>query len=243
MPDLILYNGKLHTQDPQIPQASAIALRDGRILALGNDTEIRDLANSRTKQVNLEGRRVLPGLTDCHIHFYEWSLLLQGLTLEDTTSLDDVLERVQIAAGQTKPGNWIVGQGWNQDRWPVSVLPACSDLDKVAPDHPVILWRTDLHLAWVNSLALKAAGIDAFTSDPDMGVIDRDESSRPTGILRELAINLVRDVMPPQTDAQTDAAMRQTMARVHKLGLTGVHDFRIMGGEDGPPALRAWAVG
>ena len=240
MPDLILYNGKLHTQDPQIPQASAIALRDGRILALGNDTEIRDLANSRTKQVNLEERRVLPGLTDCHIHFYEWSLLLQGLTLEDTTSLDDVLERVRIAAGRTKPGNWIVGQGWNQDRWPVSVLPARSDLDKVAPDHPVILWRTDLHLAWVNSMALKVAGIDAYTSDPDMGVIDRDESSKPTGILRELAINLVRNVMPPQTDAQTDAAMRQTMARVHKLGLTGVHDFRIMGGEDGPPALRAW---
>ena len=240
LPDLILYNGKLYTQDPNQLHASAIALRNGKILAVGNDTEIRALAGSHTKQVNLEGRRVLPGLTDCHIHFYEWSLLLQGLTLEDASSLDDVLERVHTAAGQTKPGTWIVGQGWNQDRWPVSVLPARSDLDKVAPDHPVILWRTDLHLAWANSQALKAAGINANTQEPDMGVIERDASGQPTGILRELAINLVRDVIPPQTDAQIDTAMRQTMARVHKLGLTGVHDFRIMGGEDGPPALRAW---
>jgi predicted amidohydrolase YtcJ len=240
LPDLILYNGKLYTQDSQIPQASALAIRGGRILAVGNDDEIRALADSRTKQVNLEEQRVLPGLTDCHIHFYEWSLLLGGLTLEDATSLDEVLNRVHAAAGQTEPGTWIVGQGWNQDRWPVPSLPSRSALDKVAPVNPVILWRTDLHLAWTNSLALKAAGIDANTPDPDMGVIDRDESNQPTGILRELAINLVRNVMPPQTDAQTDAAMRKTMAKVHRLGLTGVHDFRIMGGEDGPPALRAW---
>lgn len=240
MPDLILYNGKLYTQDSQIPQANALAIRDGRILAVGGDDEIRALVGSRTKQVNLEGRRVLPGLTDCHIHFYEWSLFLGGLTLEDATSLDEVLNRVHTAAGQAKPGTWIVGQGWNQDRWPVPSLPSRSDLDKVAPVNPVILWRTDLHLAWTNSLALKAAGIDANAPDPDMGVIDRDESGQPTGILRELAINLVRDVMPPKTGAQTDEAMRKTMGKVHRLGLTGVHDFRIMGGEDGPPALRAW---
>ncbi len=240
MPDLILYNGKLYTQDPEIPYASAIAMRSGKILAVGSDDEIRALADSRTKQVNLEERRVLPGLTDCHIHFYEWSLLLGGLMLEDTRSLDEILGRVHDAAGQVKPGVWIVGQGWNQGRWPAPTLPARSDLDKVAPDNPVILWRTDLHLAWTNSLALDAAGIDANTPDPDMGVIDRNESGQPTGILRELAINLVRDVMPPQTDAQTDEAMRQSMAKVHRLGLTGVHDFRIMGGEDGPPALRAW---
>jgi predicted amidohydrolase YtcJ len=240
LPDLILYNGKLYTQDPNHSHASAIALRDGKILALGNDTEIRASAGSHTKQVDLEGRRVLPGLTDCHIHFYEWALLLRGLTLEDATSLDQVLNRVHAAAGRNKPGTWIVGQGWNQDRWSIPKLPSRSDLDKVAPDNPVILWRTDLHLAWTNSLALKAAGIGADTPDPDMGVIDRDETGQPTGILRELAINLVRDIMPPQSDAQTDEAMRQTMAKVHRLGLTGVHDFRIMGGEDGPPALRAW---
>ena len=240
MPDLILYNGKLYTQDPDIPNASAIALQNGRILAVGNDSAIQALATPRTKEVNLEGRRVLPGLTDSHIHFYEWAFFLQGLTLEDAKSLDEIQSRVQTMVSQIKPGTWIVGQGWNQDRWSVPKLPSRSDLDKVAPDNPVILWRTDLHLAWVNSLALQTAEIDAATPDPDMGVIDRDESGQPTGILQELAINLVREVMPPHTDAQTDEAMRRAMTKVHQLGLTGVHDFRIMGGEDGPPALRAW---
>ncbi len=240
MPDLILYNGKLHTQDPQIPQASALALRDGRILAVGNDADIQALSTAHTKVVNLEKRRVLPGLTDSHIHFYEWALLLKGLTLEDAKSLDEVQTRVQDVAKHAKAGKWIVGQGWNQDFWPVPTLPTRFDLDKVAPNNPTILWRTDLHLAWVNSLALQTAGISAATVDPDMGVIDRGESGQPTGILRELAINLVRDVMPAHTDAQTDEAMIKAMMRVHQLGLTGVHDFRIMGGEDGPPALRAW---
>ena len=240
MPDLILYNGKLYTQDPDIPKASAIALQNGRILAVGNNSAIQALATPRTKEVNLEGRRVLPGLTDSHIHFYEWAFFLQGLTLEDAKSLDEIQSRVQTVVRQSKPGTWIIGQGWNQDRWSVPKLPSRSDLDKVAPDNPVILWRTDLHLAWVNSLALQTAEIDAATPDPDMGVIDRDESGQPTGILQELAINLVREVMPPHTDAQTDEAMRRAMTKVHQLGLTGVHDFRIMGGEDGPPALRAW---
>ena len=240
MPDLILYNGKLHTQDPEIPSASAIALKDGKILAVGDDVEIQLLATSNSKVINLDGRRVTPGLTDCHIHVYEWALLLQGLTLEDATSIDEVLTRVKDAAMRAEPGGWIVGQGWNQDRWPDSRLPTRFDLDKVAPNNPTILWRTDLHLAWVNSAALKFAGITAATPDPEMGVIDRDESGRLTGILRELAINLVRDVMPPHTEAQTDEAMRKAMAKVHQFGLTGVHDFRIMGGKDGPPALRSW---
>jgi len=193
-----------------------------------------------TRQINLEGRRVLPGLTDAHIHFYEWSLLLCGLALENSQSLDEVQNRVWDKANELKPGTWILGQGWNQDSWPEPHLPSRFDLDKVAPDHPVILWRTDLHLAWVNSRALEIARIDATTPDPEMGIIDRNQHGEPSGILRELAINLVRQVMPAVSNDETDRAMCQAMGVIHKLGLTGVHDYRIMGGEDGPPALRAW---
>jgi predicted amidohydrolase YtcJ len=240
LPDLILYNGKIYSQDKQTPFASAIAMRSGRILAVGNDENIRELAVSKTLQINLESRRVLPGLVDAHIHFYEWALLQRGLVLEDTSSLNEIQRRVRDEAGQIKPKEWIVGQGWNQDQWSHKRLPNRFDLDKVAPNNPVILWRTDLHLAWVNTAALKEANISAETPNPEMGVIDRDESGNPTGILRELAINLVRQAMPPVSDEATDSAMKRAIKKVHRLGLTGVHDFRIMGGDDGPPALRAW---
>ena len=108
MPNLILFNGKLHTQDEGFPNASAIALRDGQILAVGTDAEMLVLANAKTEKIDLQGRRVLPGLTDAHIHFYEWALLLLGLTLDDVRSLDEVQNRVREAAIAAKPGEWIV---------------------------------------------------------------------------------------------------------------------------------------
>jgi predicted amidohydrolase YtcJ len=240
VPDLILYDGKLSTQDTNFPQATALALREGHILAVGSDTEIRALAGRHTRQIQLQGRRVLPGLTDSHFHFHSWALGRRGLTLNDTASLEDVQGRVREAVHQAVPGQWILGQGWNQDSWPQPGLPDRTDLDGLAPDNPVILWRTDLHLAWVNSRALRLSAISADTPDPDMGVIERDRSGQPSGILRELAINLVRKVIPPPTADETDQLMVEAMATLHQLGLTGVHDMRIMGGEDGPPAFQAW---
>jgi predicted amidohydrolase YtcJ len=240
MPNLILHNGKLTTQDPNFPHATALALRHGRILAVGDDDQIRALAQPHTQHINLGGRRVLPGLTDAHFHLYAWATARRGIALADTTSLAEVRERVRQAVRGAAPSGWILGQGWNQDAWPHPRLPDRTDLDDLAPDHPVILWRTDLHLAWVNSRALEAAGISADTPDPDMGLIDRDEKGQPTGILRELAINLVRRVFPPPTADETDKAIRQASAALHQLGLTGVHDMRVMGGEDGPPAFRAY---
>jgi predicted amidohydrolase YtcJ len=240
MPDFILYNGRLTTQDPNFPHATSLALRRGCILAVGDDAEVRALARPHTQQIDLGHRRVLPGLTDAHFHFYGWALDRRGLPLADTTSLAEVRERVRGAVRGAAPGQWILGQGWNQNTWPNPQLPSRADLDDLAPDNPVILWRTDLHLAWVNSQALQAAGITADTPDPEMGIIGRDESGQPNGILRELAINLVRQVIPPPMADETDEAMRQATAVLHRLGLTGVHDMRIMGGEDGLPAFQAW---
>ncbi len=133
------------TQDPYFSRATALALRDGRILAVGSDAEIRALARPHTQQINLGGRRVLPGLTDAHFHLYEWALARRGIVLADTASLAEVRERVRQAVQKAAPGHWILGQGWNQDAWPHPRLPNLADLDDLAPDNPVILWRTDLH--------------------------------------------------------------------------------------------------
>ncbi len=240
MTNIILYNGKLHTQDPHYPHASAIALKNGRIEAVGSDAQICALAAHDTQKIDLQGKRVLPGFTDSHIHFYEWALLLQGLHLEGTRSLADMQTQVRRAAKQSRPKTWILGQGWDHTLWREARLPDKADLDAVSPQNPVILWRKDLHLAVVNSAALRLAKIDRHTPDPPMGIIRRNSHGEPNGLLHELAINLVRDVLPAAAPATTDAALIQSMARLHRLGITGVHDFRIMGGEDGAPALQAF---
>ena len=245
-PNLILYNGRLLTQDSDFPHgcrlsaATAVAIGDGRFLAVGDDAEVRALARPHTRLIDLGGRLVLPGLTDAHFHFYDWALGLRQLPLADTTSLSDLRQRLARRASQTPPGHWILGQGWNETRWPDPRIPTRADLDDVAPAYPVILWRSDMHLAVVNSRALREAGITGDTPNPPQGVIDRDESGQPTGVLRELAINLIRDVIPPPTEEETVEAMREGFPLLHRLGLTGVHDHRGMSGAEGPPAFRAY---
>jgi len=240
MPDMILYNGKLHTQDANYTQATAIAIRANRVLAVGSDSDVRALAGPNTRQIDLRGRRVLPGLTDSHFHYYDWVLNRRRLELADTASLADVRERVAKVTAKTPPGGWIIGQGWNETRWPDPRLITRADLDSLTPANPAILWRSDMHLAVANSLALQEANISAERPDPPQGVVDRDASGQPTGVLRELAINLVREVIPPPTDDETVAAIRDGFTELHRLGLTGVHDYRIMGGADGPLAFRAY---
>jgi predicted amidohydrolase YtcJ len=240
MPDLILYNSKLCTQDANYPRATAVAIRNGRILSLGMDTEIRFLANPLTRQIDLGGRRVLPGLTDSHFHYYEWALGRRQLPLANCSSLAELQNLLAQKARETASGAWIVGQGWNEIRWPEPRLLSSTDLDKLTPANPAILWRSDGHLAVANSLALKEAQINGETPDPPQGRIDRDLAGQPTGVLRELAINLVRDVITPPTENATLDAIRAGFSELHKLGLTCVHDFRIMGGAEGPLAFRAY---
>ncbi|HET90891.1 MAG TPA: amidohydrolase, partial [Chloroflexi bacterium] len=240
MTDLVLINGKLHTQDARYPEATAVAIRGARVQAVGDDEAIRALAGPGARVIDLEGRLLLPAMTDAHFHYYDWSLGLRRLPLSEADSLADLKQRLARRAREIPPGEWILGQGWNESRWPEPRMPTRADLDEAAPDHPVILWRNDLHLAAINSRALQETGITADTANPPEGVIDRDESGEPTGVLRELAINLVTDVIPPPTEDETVDAMREGFGILHRLGVTGVHDYRIMGGADGPPAFRAY---
>ncbi len=240
MPDLILHNGRLHSQDPSFQQATALAIRNKRILAVGADADICALAGPDTRLIDLGGHRVLPGLIDSHFHYWHWVLSRRWLDFSDANSLSELYERVRRTASEMRSGQWILGNRWNETQWSSSHMPTRTSLDEVAPNHPVILWRSDMHLAVANSQALQEAAITADTAAPSNGVIDHDATGQPTGILRELAINLVSDVVPLPTEDETIKAMRDGFGVLHRMGLTGLHDYRIMGGPDGPPAFRAW---
>lgn len=239
--DLILYNGKVKTLDSSLPDAKAVACSRGRIAAVGTDERILSLAGPATERIDLQRRLLLPGFTDAHIHFYEWAMKRQDLNLADLPSLEALSEIVRKASSEAPAGKWILGQGWNETDWPVPQLPVRDVLDEAAPAHPVLLWRCDLHLAAANSAALAAARIGPQTPDPPDGGIERDKNGRPTGILRELAINRVREAIPAPGRGEVDAAFASGIAALHRLGITGIHDIRLMNDPDGAASLDAFS--
>jgi len=239
-PQIILYNGILATRNSVRPHAQAVAVGNGKILALGRDEDMLNLAGSDTEKIDLDGRLVVPGFTDSHIHFYEWALKRQGVKLDDLTHLEELLTRVREAADSRPAGQWIIGQGWNETDWTEQHMPTRETLDRAAPAHPVLLWRCDLHLAAANSTALSLAGISADTPDPPEGRIERDTTGEPTGILRELAINLARQAIAAPGADQVMEAFEDAAEALHRRGVTGIHDVRLMADTDGAGAFQAF---
>ena len=239
---MVLLNGTIHTMDTQTPQARAVAVRAGQIMAVGGNKEISALADSSTKRIDLKGRLVLPGMMDSHFHFYDWAMGRKQLELSGETSLEQLLVKVAGSARKIPDGSWILGQGWNESDWSEHSMPDRARLDAVAPNHPVALWRCDLHLVAVNSMALNLAGIGKDTPNPEDGIIEKDASGEPTGILRELAPNLIKAVIPDPGSRAIVAAMQDGISHLHSLGLTGIHDVRLMGGLEGASALKAWQL-
>lgn len=239
-PERILINGVIRTQDPRKPLVEAVAIGSGRVLATGDNEEIMSLAGADSEVIDLGERLCLPGMMDSHFHFYTWALARRQLMLAEVRSFSELLDRVSAGAETAEPGKWILGQGWNDAEWPEHRMPTRDDLDKAAHLNPVVLWRCDLHLAVVNSMALELAHIDEDTPDPPDGVIARDESGRPNGILLEFASNLIKDVIPSPDDEEIYTAMWEGIHTFHSLGLTGLEDIRLMGGEEGAPAFKTW---
>ena len=180
--------------------------------------------------VDLEGGTVLPGLIDSHLHFSGYGLRLSQVDLQEVPSLEEALSRVAGQVALSQPGAWIRGGGWNCNLWGDGAFPHHRDLDKVAPDNPVVLSSKDGHSTWVNRRAMELAQITSETPDPPGGHIRRDPDRRgrrygePTGILQETAAGLVRNVMPQPSLEETIVACRLGMANAHRVGLTGIHN-------------------
>jgi predicted amidohydrolase YtcJ len=224
--DLLLLNGNIHTMDPRHPRARAVAVAGCRILDVGDDAALRLLLRPGAQVVDLEGRTVIPGLTDAHVHFggYSVARYQQQVDLDNVPTRAEAAARVAECARTMPAGRWIQGGGWNRNIWPDPAFPTAADLDVAAPDHPVALEDKSRHATWVNSRALELASITAATENPPGGEILRGASGQPTGILLETAAGLVYDAIPdPDLDTMIQA-LRQGVAHAQRLGLTGIHD-------------------
>lgn len=207
--DIVLINGNILTMSPERPRASAVAIRGGRIVAVGNDEECRRAAGATAGTLDLRGRTATPGLNDAHAHPMGLGFSLSDLDISNPpcASIDDVIELVRDRAASLPAGQWMVGRGYDQGRLRELRHPTRHDLDVVSPDNPVLLIRACHHIGVANSVALNVAGIDRNSSDPDGGTIDRDNHGDPTGVLRENAFGMVQDNVGAPTEEQIAEAL------------------------------------
>jgi len=215
--DLVLYNGKVLTLDAQGSVASAVAVRDGDIIAVGDDSLLQRYASSSTR--DLLGHTLMPGFIDSHIH-------IRGnpphyIDLTTARSVAEIRELVAAKAAEVGPGNWITGYGWSEDVMAEARRPLIGDLDAAAPDNPVILTRAGGHSAVCSSLALELADIDATTPDPEGGSIERDEDGNLNGVIRERQ-QLVGELVPPATAAELRPSLVANLQDLLSLGITSI---------------------
>lgn len=217
---LLLTGGPVLTADPTRPHASAVAVRGGRIVAVGDHAEAAAAAGPEPEVVDLAGRRLLPGFIDAHVHPLAAGLQQLSCNLDGAVDAQSCLAAVAAYAKANPQAPWIVGSGWMSGFFPGGT-PHRRDLDAVVPDRPVFLVNSDQHDAWVNTAALRLAGIDAGTPDPPGGRIARDPDGTPQGTLHEGAARLVGRHRPPVTPADLERALRTAQGRLHAAGVTG----------------------
>lgn len=219
----LLYNANIHTLDSSNPHASAILIAGGRIIAVGEKDQLESLAHGKVEKQDMKGKTILPGLTDAHIHMQYYSLGLSKVDCETKTKAE-CLRRVGERAQNTKPGEWVLGHGWQQNDWD-GEFPTAAELDAVAPNNPVYLTAKSLHAAWANTSALKLANITDDTSNPKDGAVHRDANGKATGILLETAMALVHAAVPEPSLGEIEAAMLKAQSVLWRMGITGIHDF------------------
>jgi predicted amidohydrolase YtcJ len=234
-PDLIVLSARIWTGDPARPEAQALAVRAGRIHAVGSNDDVSKLKGPTTVVLDAGGKRVVPGFIDCHTHMTTGGLNLLALDLRRTKDEADFTRQVAAHAKGKPPGAWLTDGAWDHAHWTPPRHPTRALLDPATGDHPTCLSRQDGHMMVCNSLALKLAGITRATPDPPGGVIVRDAAGEPTGILKDSAMDLVMSKRPPRTPAELADALRAAMKEAARLGVTSVQDL-----QGDPGAFNAW---
>ncbi len=236
-PDLILFNGKIWTGEAMAQRgrkatpakfAQAVAIANGRILAVGPDSGVRRFGRNNTQVIDLRGCFAMPGFIDSHAHFMDGSFQLLSVKLKDVKDEAEFVRRIQARAGRLARGRWLLGGDWDEQAWPGARLPTRWMIDSATPKNPIFLSRYDGHEALANSLALKSAGITKRTPDPVGGEIVRDAATgEPTGVLKDAAQDLVARIIPPPSEADALEALEAGLAEARRHGVTGVHDINL----------------
>ena len=216
-PDMIFVNGDIYTQTNPA-RAQAIAVRDGRVVAVGSNDDIRKLKGPHTQVVDLGGHFVMPGFNDAHVHLEEAGLEALSVDLRGTASLQEMEHLIWSACKAAPPGEWVVGGGWDQTKWTDQRLPSRQDLDIYTFGHPAVFSRVDGHIAVANTAALKIGGVTGQTPAPEGGKIDHDANGEPTGILRETARGPGRVEDPAAQSRPTPPRCRTCPGRRCPLG-------------------------
>jgi predicted amidohydrolase YtcJ len=229
--DVIFVHGNVYTGVPANAQFSsilrqeAIAVRGDRIQAVGKNVDIQKLKGPQTQVIDLGGHFVMPGFNDAHLHLADAGFQKLNVDLTGVKTLDEFRERLLAKVEKAKPGEWILGGGWDETTWPVKALPSRWDLDEVSAGHPVFLDRVDGHLAVANTRALQLASITIASRDPEGGKIDRDANGQPTGILRDTAQQAVSVVLPQPTHEKRRQGIETALADLAEHGVTSAQDY------------------
>ncbi len=223
---LTLYkNGHIYTNDSGAPWAAAMLVRGEEILAVGDEDEVVSLAEKGTRIVDLEGRFVMPGFNDAHVHLGSAGQNALAVRLQGAATIDELQKRLMKALSQAKEGEWITGFGWDHTLWPEKRFPTRNDLDKVSPQNPVFLVHISGHVAVANSVALKVAGITATTPNPTGGEVEHDAKGAPDGMLKEgSAMSLVESKIPPPSNERRKKGIELALADVAANGVTSIQD-------------------
>jgi predicted amidohydrolase YtcJ len=221
--DLVLRGAAIYTMSPSRPWAEAIAVREGRIMFVGDDSGASRLIGSQTVVHDLGGRMVLPGFNDSHAHPLSAGLELGECNLYDAGTVAEIEGLIRACAAANPTASWIRGNGWQLPVF-LDANPSRQLLDRLVPDRPAFFYAADGHSAWVNSKALAFAGVTKETKDPPDGRIERDAKGEPNGTLRESAVGLVTRHLPPYTPEMRIGAARRGLAEANKVGITSITD-------------------
>jgi predicted amidohydrolase YtcJ len=223
--DLLLVNGHIITVDANDSITEAVAIRGGKIVAVGSNAQIRAQFSKGSRVIDLHGRTATPGLIDAHGHFADGGVKeLYNIDLSRTSSIGDVRQKVKEKVASLKSGEWVQGDGWDEGKLTEGRYIHASDLDAVSPNNPVWLTHTTGHYGVANSYAMELAHLAAQTHAPAAGTIDRDENGKPTGVLKESAMELITHLIPPVTPEQEHNGILHIMEGLHAEGMTAVND-------------------